>query len=387
MLLRALLWDGPAAREQWSRWSERVRDPRAYFEREYVGRKGLLAFLGQRLSENDTDLPAALATYFRVARVREELRSRIFIEVLGDVTTRLGGAGIMPVLLNGAAYAFTVYSEPLTRHNHGIDLLVPEDEVEQVGRLVVEEGFQTFGRVSGGLIREYRHHTGLALTVRSALLCIPHAERDATTFRSRSVAIGVDGRRISVLRPEDRLCHTLIEGASASTRRNLRWACDAFLLMKTGTVDFDGLAASALELRAPFQVAVLLDYFRSSLQLPIPRSTVDALKREPPPRDRRTEAGLLSAALRTSQSARAFVRRAKPHRALYKKALRFAVLPTGEHMRYQVRASRSRVVAGLHLARTRRYLRRFLRRRGAQAGRPASSASDVDGGSNRESNA
>ena len=56
--------------------------------------RGLLAFLGHRLSENEVDTGPHFATYVRVARVREELRSRIFIDTLHTVHQPPAGRGL-----------------------------------------------------------------------------------------------------------------------------------------------------------------------------------------------------------------------------------------------------------------------------------------------------
>jgi hypothetical protein len=61
-LLQVLLWEGQAARAQWSRWAKAVGDPRIYFEREFHGRKGLLALLAHRISVNEIDVGADFAT-------------------------------------------------------------------------------------------------------------------------------------------------------------------------------------------------------------------------------------------------------------------------------------------------------------------------------------
>ena len=180
-LLQAMLWDGAAARARWAAWAQTVGDPRKFFEKDYRGRKGLLAFLSHRLSANGIDAGEDFATYARVAQVREELRSRIFIDTLRAVQSAMDAARLEPIVVNGAAYAFTVYAEPLVRHNHGIDLWLPAEQVEEAGRATAAVGFrhERTTALPRGVVETYRHRTGLELD--ASLPAVPHAARQGRT--------------------------------------------------------------------------------------------------------------------------------------------------------------------------------------------------------------
>ena len=193
-LLQAMLWDGAAARARWAAWAQTVGDPRKFFEKDYRGRKGLLAFLSHRLSANGIDAGQDFATYARVAQVREELRSRIFVDTLGAVQSAMDAARLEPIVVNGAAYAFTVYAEPLVRHNHGIDLWLPAEQIEEAGRATAAVGFrhERTTALPRGVVETYRHRTGLELTLRSRLYLTPHvnAEPAAKKCSWRPFAFG-----------------------------------------------------------------------------------------------------------------------------------------------------------------------------------------------------
>jgi len=363
-LLQAMLWDGAAARAQWSAWTAAVGDPRGFFERDYVGRKGLLAFLGHRLSENGVDAHD-FATYARVALVREELRSRIFIDTLQAVQSRMEKAGLEPILVNGAAYAFTVYSQPLLRHNHGIDLLLPAVQFDEAKRVTATAGFrlERIATLPRGVLETHRHDTGLELTLRSQLYLAPHAKSEPAGFRSRCEEARVEQFCVRVLSPADRLCHTLGESAAAPTRRNLRWACDAYLLLgRAVPIDFDRVVATAIELGTALPTAVLLAFFRTELGSAVPAEVVADLRRRGTPRDGDEQNLLLSVALRTSASVDEFVRRARAKGTLFQKATRFALFPSAEHIAYQQRPAARWRIPWLYAARIARLLARPLRR-------------------------
>jgi len=365
-LLRAMLWDGAAARAQWSAWTQSIGDPRKFFERDYLGRKGLLAFLGHRLSENEVEIGPHFTTYVRVAQVREELRSRIFIDTLQTVHRRLqDDAGLEPILINGAAYAFTVYSQPLVRHNHGIDLLLREDELSAGERAVTAAGFclKRTDTLPRAVLKTYRHASGLELTLRSRLYLAPHVKDEPADFASRCEWISVGESRVRVLAPADRLCHTLAESAAAPTRGNLRWVCDAYLLLRRAQqLEFDHVVASALHLGTALPTALLLEFFRVGLGLEIPPRVIAELRDRGVPRGAVGSNLILSAALRTSTSVAAFLRRARDRRSLFRSAAYFALFPTAEHIAYQQRPSAKWKIPWLYAARVGRVVARPFRR-------------------------
>jgi hypothetical protein len=364
-LLQALLWEGEAASAQWSRWVESVGDPKVYFEREYLGRKGLLGFAGQRISANEIEVGKDFATYVRVAQVREGLRSQIFVDALSAVQTAMDRSGLDPILINGAAYAFTVYPEPLLRHNHGIDLLLPEQQMDDAKRATAEAGFRAVrsGIVPHGVLETYRHGTGLELTLRSRLFLAPHVKAEPGNFRARCREISVEQVRIRVLGPADRLCHTLGESASAPTCRNLRWVCDAYLLLtREDSFDFDGFTATAEELGTALPSALLMDFLSAQLRIRIPAVVIENLRVRGIPRKARYTRLLLSTALRSSGSVNEFLKRARGHGPMFLKAARFACFPSVQHIVYQQRPTTAWKIPLLYVARIARLLFRPFRR-------------------------
>ena len=366
-LLQALLWDGAAARARWTAWAKTVGDPRTFFEKDYLGRKGLLAFISHRLSANGIDPGHDFATYARVAQVREELRGRIFVDTLRTVLSAMDAARLEPILVNGAAYAFAVYAEPLVRHNHGIDLMLSGERLEEAGRAAVAAGFrhERTTTLPRGVVETYRHRTGLELTLRSRLYLTPHVEEDVAGLRSRCEEVCVQNFRARVLAPADRLCHTLGEGATSLTSRNLRWACDAYLLLRRDArFDYDRVIAVAAEVGTALPVAVLLEFFRAELGVAVPTDVVAELRRlGGAPRNAQGASLLLSMALRTSASVDDFVRRAREQPQLFRAATRFALFPSAEHIAYQRRPTARWRIPWLYVERMGRLLGRPLRRK------------------------
>jgi hypothetical protein len=349
-LLRSVLWDGPSAQTEWSAWTKTVGDPKAYFQSEFSGRKGLLAFVSQRISANRIDVGDEFSTYARVARVREHLRARIFLDSLHAVHAALRNHGLEPVLINGAAYAFSIYTDAFVRHNHAIDFWLPgrfdaaRDALSATGFLHVQTAVQRTG-----ILETYRHRNGLALTLRSELFSTPHVAMDSAEFLHRSRPLAVEHTHLRVLAPTDRLCHTLGETALAPTRRNLRWACDGYLLIARGGVDFAELGVTAERLGTALPSGLLLRFFRERLRLDVPEAVVERLLLAGVPSTRNRSALLLSIGLRCSESVGAFMASASHDWISWATALRFALFPSMEHLAY-THPSRTRVAVPLWYA-------------------------------------
>ena len=124
LLLAACLREPPVASAAWRDFVAVVGDPKQFFERNGTGLKGLLPFVESRLAANAINAGRSFHTYARVASVREALRSRIYLEILGGVLSAFDRNGVSSVLLKGGAVSATVYPQPSTRHNHAIDLWV-----------------------------------------------------------------------------------------------------------------------------------------------------------------------------------------------------------------------------------------------------------------------
>jgi hypothetical protein len=360
-LLRSVLWDGPSAQAQWSAWTKTVGDPKTYFQREFLGRKGLLAFVSRRISANRIDVGDDFATYARVARVREQLRTRIFLDSLHAVHSALQDRGLQPVLINGGAYAFTIYPDAFVRHNHAIDFWLPA-RFGAARDAVLTAGF--FHRRTAvqraGMLETYRHRCGLELTLRSELFSAPHVAADSAEFLRRCRSVSVEQTRARVLAPTDRLCHTLGETALAPTRGNLRWVCDAYLLIARGDVDFDELAVTADRLGTALPSALLLRFFREELLLDVPETVIERLLVAGMPSTRNRAALLLSVGLRCSGSVGAFIARSRRDSKLWARALRFALFPSLEHLGYTHHSPARAIVPLWYVLRIARFLLRPL---------------------------
>jgi hypothetical protein len=193
--------------------------------------------------------------------------------------------------------------------------------------------------------------------------------------------------------PTDRLCHTLGETAWGPARRNLRWACDAYLLLSHAeSLDFAAFVATADELGLALPSAALLEVLHTRLGVFVPETILGELWTRGVLQTSRHTKLLLSMALRSSESVEAFTQNAKAEGALRRKAVRFALFPSAQHILYQ-RPARTRLLIPVwHVLRAARFLLRpvlrggWLRRgsRRAELWLAAENSDAIGGGTNRE---
>ncbi len=115
-LLRACLLSGAAGRRAWEAWCERTGDPRTTFEDDQTGLKGLLPLVQAALERNGVTDDRPMLTYARAARLREELRSKVYRDICGRVLAALAAADEPVIALKACVVAETAYETPAVLH-------------------------------------------------------------------------------------------------------------------------------------------------------------------------------------------------------------------------------------------------------------------------------
>jgi hypothetical protein len=338
LLLAACLLESAAASRAWAAFAAEVRDVKAYFEADQMGLKGLLPFVESSLNTKGIDAGKAFHTYARVALVREELRSKIYGEILAEVLGALEAARIPVVLVKGGALSATVYPQPSMRHNHAIDLLVEPAHMAAAGTVLSQVKFKRRAAEAYGdaFHRDFRHTSGLALGLHSQLFFLPHFAMPMNDIRARTRQFQIGAQRVSVLSPEDSLVHVCGHAAYSRARANLRWACDAyFLLQKNPAFDWRIVADTAAAARVTLPVVVLLRWLNAFLGAPLPAERLAELEARSRTIDAVTAEGLYAAMLHTTFSrATAFKSFAASPRAQWG-FLKFSAMPSLRYMRWK----------------------------------------------------
>jgi hypothetical protein len=342
-LLVACLGEGEAAARAWRGFADAVGDPKRRFEADQSGLKGLLPIVGSRLMVNGIDPGKAFQTYARVALVREELRSRIYGEILCSALVALNAAEISTLLLKAGALSATVYPQPSARHNHAIDLLVDDAQMAAASAVLRDLRFAPGPPGAGAAWhRDYRHWTGLALGLHSRPFFLPHFDmaREGILARARAVEIGSTTAR--VLSPEDSLVHVCGHATYSRSRENLRWACDAFyLIQRNPALDWQRVIQSADAAGMALQVSVLLGWLKDALGVSIPAPVRAELRNRSCNLDPVIVEGILASLLHTRMSWARALEWCRGDRRLVLEFLRFSALPSPRYLRWRYNSNES----------------------------------------------
>ncbi|MGA2399051.1 MAG: nucleotidyltransferase family protein [Steroidobacteraceae bacterium] len=354
LLLAACLRRGDAAARAWLGFVAEVRDVKVYFETNQTGLKGLLPFVEASLAANGIDGGKAFQTYARVARVREDLRSRIYAEILEAVLTALDAAGISTVLLKAGAVSATVYPQPSTRHNHAIDLLVDAEQMAAASVVLSNAQFTPGPAAPGAAFhRDFRHSTGLALGLHSQLLYLPHFEMPLDEVRARAHVIQIGGRSVAVLSPEDTLVHLCGHATYSRSRANLRWACDAYYLLQRD-LNWPLITATASRSRLALPMRVLLGWVNEALAAPLPAEWLTDLHRRGDSVDPVTAEGIYAALLHSTLSRGRAFRAFDTSRKAQFGFLKFSAFPSQRYVSWRHSVDQGWLLPFYYLDRPRR---------------------------------
>lgn len=367
-LLQACLEDRVAAHAAWNDFLAIEPEPKRFFERADGALRGLLPFVESGLAGNHIEPGREFATYLRVAVVREELRDRIYRDVFRTVMTCLAGRVQTPVVLRGLALADDCYPVADRRHNHAINLLVREEDIETASRLLRGAGFP--GDVISGAGRAVRHthSSGLPITLQERLFEPSYLVEPAAAIRNRTQVVDLAGVEAAVLDPADHLLHICARAAYSSSRANLRWICDTVLLTRRRPhLDWATMVCNAAAGGLAFPLSLVLKGMRDNFTVPIPESVEHQL---------RNRHGLHDSAVRRTVHAIALecpvARRDQggPRRAAPAAALRlalFRLLPSRDYVRWKYDVDGLTATSWRYLLRALRYLSRTLRSATRQA--------------------
>jgi len=231
-LLRAMLLDGDAAREAWSRWRAQVAGPMRALGGDAVMARPLLPLLYDSVRRNALPVDDATATYLRSAFLTESLRSRKYREIVAELL-----ALHRVVLIKGAAIGELYYADLALRHAHDVEVLA--EDVDALRASLVGSRFRPAGN-------DFVHESGLPLRVHVARA--PIAPRDASAH----------------------LAHSLIHASRSRSRHSARWACDAFMIARSGSVSWRCVLEIVIAEGAAVPASAQLRWLHENLGVGVP---------------------------------------------------------------------------------------------------------------------
>lgn len=346
-LLSACLCPGTEAEEAWRKFVAHIGDPKPFFEGDKTGLKGLLPVLHSAARRNGFTLEAKMWTYLRSAALREELRNGAYRDLCRDVLNALVEAEIPVVTLKACALSETLYDTPAERHCHAIDLLVQADALARATEILRRVNFRTSRVIEAraGARQGFRHESGLPLVVHAGLFDPPVYPGDANALWSASRPAIVTEVPVRVLSPAHNLLHVLSAAFYDRARGNLRWACDAWLLIQVASSsDWSEFVQHAQDVRLELPVLTMLRYLAGSLGAPVPEDVLTSLATSAPWSDRLAREAALSGALSGLSALREIWFRRLTSREARRVLLRFLFLPSPLFLQWRfATAARSRL--------------------------------------------
>ncbi len=111
-----------------------------------AARGGLGPIVYAGLQSLDRSVPEAFRSQLRMGYLGSVARTEAFLEpTLRRLLEELGTVGVEPIVLKGAALAYTAYPDPVWRTMGDIDLLLPHGELERAKDVLRELGYLTQG--------------------------------------------------------------------------------------------------------------------------------------------------------------------------------------------------------------------------------------------------
>ncbi|HMF79211.1 MAG TPA: nucleotidyltransferase family protein [Bryobacteraceae bacterium] len=145
--------DGRAAREQMqdSRWDWESLFAAASEEAVLPALYGFT-----RKLQFDESLPVPVAEFLSQVETLNAERNAAIMEEVKHAVRLLNEAGIQPVLLKGVAYLVAgMYDTWAARYLADVDLLIPETQLDQAARILIQNGFEPD---ESDVFAHFRHH-------------------------------------------------------------------------------------------------------------------------------------------------------------------------------------------------------------------------------------
>ena len=278
LLLRVCLSPCESARDAWSQWRSRRNMSGKALLRNSSARK-LRPLLFNAVQSHSLEIDKEGLTYLRTAYLKEELRDAAVRRICREVLLLLEKERFAPIVLKGIAQAETVYGNPVLRHCHDIDILLPDDELSRPAGFLPSLGFRTCSAPDSQsrhlrMVQEF----GLPLEFHSRLFEVPYYQTPVSEIRARSRSQVIAGVTAHLLTPADSLLHVCGHASYSSKRASLRWVTDAwFIINRHPQLDWNLLLDCIRRSHLSLPLSVMLGYLADDLNAPIPSTFLSRL--------------------------------------------------------------------------------------------------------------
>ena len=364
-LLEACLHSGARAHRAWARWCAGRPSPAAAICQALSASRTLLPLLERSVARNGLDLQPDVRAYVRAAALREELRADRYRRIAAEAIALLDRAGAAVFVARGAALAAAAYPAWALRHCHDLDLLVERDLTEAAG-VLTRAGFavpDTGQQRRDGLT--LRHGSGLRIALHTRPFAVAHYDVSATAFAGAGREFSIDGTPARMPAPAASLVHVLGHATYSPSRRNLRWATDAWhLVTHCDDLDWGDVVRRLDAYRLALPVSALLTYL-AALGVAVPPEVVADVRARAAAANPTDEDVALGGALAAVSGKVGDLWRAAPWPGRLRVG-RWAVAPSPAYMRGEFRPPSDWLLSLCYVYRPVRFLRARLAARTAR---------------------
>lgn len=233
MLLKAALFSGEEAIENWKTWSGSVDIDTldgASFR--------LLPLLHANLVKHNITTPA-IGKLKGISRFHW-CKNQILINKMLSLIAALRNEQIDVMVLKGGALIFQYYKSSALRPMSDFDIMIPRDKIADAVALMQEIGWKPVGKlmISDPAVQAKRH--GQSFVDGQGNECDLHWtplftatwDRAEALFWETSEEIQVKENVFRVLGPTEQLFHTVIHGGYYNQMPPIRWVADAWLILE-----------------------------------------------------------------------------------------------------------------------------------------------------------
>jgi hypothetical protein len=241
-----------------------------------------LLYASLRKSKREHQVPADVLQELRMAFLRSNVANGLVFQELSVLLDLFAREGIPVVLLKGCALAGTLYPDASLRPMADLDLLVPRSSMEQVGALLIREGYSAPLELRRGFGQHFSNYRAFArggnrpahLEIHWHLFKSPYYCRRVPIdwFWNRTTVIQVNGLAARAFNLQAQVLHLCAHFSLHHRAERLIWSYDLALLLTrcARQIEWEDVLRAAEGFGLSQAVQVALARVRQVWQVPVP---------------------------------------------------------------------------------------------------------------------
>lgn len=281
LLLRALLLPDARGAKAWSDFKAIHADLGELFRTDHGEWRRLSPLLSRNLKVNGADVDARLWTVLRMANMREDLRAKVYQQVLGEVVQLLTNAEVSFAVVRGAAVGALAYGDVSARHSHDIDLLVSKAHVNRAMLLLESNGYAREGgrpmEAGQSPVQSVVHATSLPVRIHTFAFEFTGYALDPQPLLANCAQTNLGGIDAPTLSAEAMLVQAVVHASYSPTRYTLQWVADVVKLAPLVS-NWPTVVELARAAKATIATHALLTYVNEQIADIVPAEIINDLR-------------------------------------------------------------------------------------------------------------